>query len=184
MNGLLAAAAELQRFLRQSDQHFCFIGGIALQRWGEPRATRDVDITLLCPFGAEERIIDHVLSEFGSRIEGAREFAKRNRVLLIRGAEGVPIDVALGGIPFEERCVARASEFDFGPVRLLTCSADDLIVLKAFAGRPRDWADVETVIIRQRARLDWKQLFEELEPLAALGESPETLERLRRLKDA
>lgn len=48
----------------------------------------------------------------------------------------------------EERCVARAS--------LLTCSAEDLVVLKAFAGRPRDWAGVETIVARRSAQLDWQ----------------------------
>lgn len=42
MKPLLAAAAEVQHFLRGAGEQFCFIGGIALQRWGEPRFTRDV----------------------------------------------------------------------------------------------------------------------------------------------
>lgn len=184
MSGLLAAAGDIQRFLRQSGERFCFIGAIALQRWGEPRATRDVDLTLLCPFGREAQAVDRVLSAFAARIEDARAFAMHNRVLLVRSADGVPIDIALGGIAYEERCVARASEFDFGPVALLTCSAEDLVVLKAFAGRSRDWADIETVVMRQAARLDWKLVFEELEPLAALREPADTLERLQRLRNA
>ena len=47
MNALLAAAAEIQSFLRRTDERSCFIGGMALQRWGEPRFTRDIDLTLL-----------------------------------------------------------------------------------------------------------------------------------------
>lgn len=137
MNGLLGAADEIQRFLRKSNQRFCFIGGIAVQRWGEPRATRDVDLTLFCPFGKETEMVDRVLDSFSARIEGARDFAVRNRVLLVASAAGIPIDIALGGIDYERRCIGRASEFDFGGVSLLTCSAEDLVVLKAFAGRPR-----------------------------------------------
>lgn len=36
---------------------FCFIGGLALLRWGEPRTTRDTNLTLLTGFGGEERFI-------------------------------------------------------------------------------------------------------------------------------
>jgi hypothetical protein len=84
---------------------------------------------------------------------------------------------------FEQRCVGRASDFDFGAgFRLLTCSAEDLIVLKAFASRPQDWIDIESVVVRQRRTLDWTQVFDELEPLVALREMPETLDRLQQLR--
>ena len=56
--------------------------------------------------------------------------------------------------------MARASEFDFGAgFRLLTCSAEDLIVLKAFASRPQDWIDIDAVVLRQQRVLDWKLVF-------------------------
>jgi hypothetical protein len=40
------------------------------------------------------------------------------------------------------------------------------------------------VVLRQQARLDWKLVFDELEPLVALREAPEVLDRLRRLRQA
>jgi len=44
----------------------------------------------------------------------------------------------------------RASAFEFEPgVLVRTCSAEDLVVLKVFAGRPQDWIDVEGTIVRQ-----------------------------------
>ncbi|MDA0225054.1 MAG: DUF6036 family nucleotidyltransferase [Proteobacteria bacterium] len=184
MTGLLATAGGLQQFLSQASFRFCFIGGIALQRWGEPRFTRNVDLTLLCPFGEESGTIDRLLHAYAPRIEDARAFALRNRVLLLVDATGVPIDIALGAIPFEERCIVRASGFDFGPVALLTCSAEDLIVLKAFAGRPQDWVDVEAVAVRQGARLDWELVLRELEPLDALREAPEASSRVRQIRTA
>lgn len=183
MNALLATAAEIQHFLQGAGERFCFIGGMALQRWGEPRFTRDVDLTLLCPYGAEAQAVERLLAGFAPRMPEARTFALEHRVVLLRGESGVPIDVALGGIPFEERCVSRASEFDFGEVRLLTCSAEDLVVLKAFAGRERDWADIESAVIRQSRRLNWSLVFEELAPLAELRGGAETTARLRRLQE-
>lgn len=53
MENVLEAALEAQRVLTGAGERFCIIGGLALQRWGRPRFTQDVDITLLCPFGAE-----------------------------------------------------------------------------------------------------------------------------------
>ena len=124
----------MQEFLGRAGGRFCFIGGVALQRWGQPRLTQDVDLTLLCAPGEEATAIDRLLVKFEGRLPDARAFALRTRVRLLRSDSGVGINVSLGAIPFEQRCVGRASEFDFGAgFRLLTCSAEDLIVLKAFA---------------------------------------------------
>ena len=65
--------------------------------------------------------------------------------------------------------------------RLRTCSAEDLVVHKVFAGRDRDWADVEQVLTRQHGKLNMKQVEEELWPLLELKGSPESSEKLRRM---
>lgn len=185
MKTVLGAASEVQRYLSHAGERFCFIGGIALQRWGEPRLTRDVDVTVLSPYGEEGRMADQLLAAFGPRIENAREFAVRNRVLLVESKGGIAVDVVFGAIPFEERCVARSTEWALAAdVVLRTCSAEDLVVLKAFASRPQDWLDVESIAVRQRSVLDWNLVFEELEPLAAVCEAPGLLDRLRQLRDS
>jgi hypothetical protein len=139
MKSLFLAAAELEGFLVKHDWQYCFIGGIALQRWGQPRLTNDVDLTLLTGFGNEAVYVDTLLKRWNARIPDGRDFALKHRVLLLRSQEGIPIDVALGGIAFEEQIVSRATRYEFLPgVSLLTCSAEDLIILKAVANRPRD----------------------------------------------
>jgi predicted nucleotidyltransferase len=65
---------------------------------------------------------------------------------------------------------------------LRTCSAEDLIVLKAFANRNRDWDDIESVIVRNRESLDWNLIYRELKPLADLKEAPDIPIRLERLQ--
>jgi hypothetical protein len=99
---------------------------------------------------------------------------------LLTGLDGVPLDIALGAMPFEERTVMRASHYRIDDQHsLLTCSAEDLIVHKAFAARPQDWLDIEGVIGRYGARLAWAQIWDELEPLVELKEEPEILDQLR-----
>jgi len=61
---------------------------LALQRWGEPRETVDVDLTLLTGFGNEERFVEILLGRFEARIEKAAEFALTRRVLLLRAPSG------------------------------------------------------------------------------------------------
>jgi hypothetical protein len=183
VKSLFHAAAELETFLVEHGWMYCFIGGIALQRWGQPRLTNDVDLTILAGFGNEAAYVDALLERYRARIPSGREFALAHRVLLLQSRDGIPIDVALGGIPFEERAVSRATRHEFLPgLSLLTCSPEDLVVLKAFANRPRDWADVETIIIRQQARLDWQYVFDQLEPLSQVKDAPEIVDRLRQLR--
>ncbi len=184
MTPLLDAAREVQQFLRRSGDRFCVIGGLALQRWGRPRVTNDVDFTVLCPLGDEPATVDRLLTAFGARIPDARRFALEARVILLRTSSGIPVDVALGGLPFEQRCVERASEFEFGPgLALMTCSAEDLVVMKVFAGRGQDWVDVENVLVRQGRSLDWRLILGELKPLLELRETPENLDKLQQLRN-
>jgi hypothetical protein len=182
---VIRAAAELQAFCESQGWRFCLIGGLALQRWGEPRETTDVDLTLLTGFGGEEPFVRKLLDHFDARIADAANFALTRRVLLVRARSGVGLDIALGGLPFEESVVARSSLFAFPSQMLLrTCSAEDLVVLKAFAARTKDWLDVEGIIIRQTGKLDWSYIRGQLQPLAELKEAPEIMEELelRRLE--
>lgn len=61
MNPIFAAALEVQAFCRERGWRFCFIGGLTVQRWGEPRLTQDVNMTLLTGFGTEAPYVDALL---------------------------------------------------------------------------------------------------------------------------
>jgi hypothetical protein len=58
VNELFTAAREVGDFMKARQWEFCVIGGLAVQCWGEPRLTRDADLTLLTGFGEEERYVD------------------------------------------------------------------------------------------------------------------------------
>lgn len=185
MNDLLDVARQLQEFCDRQNWDSCVIGGIAVLRWGEPRVTRDVDLTLLTGFGAEESFVSVLLNQYPARVSEPMEFARKNRVLLLQTPGGVGIDISLGALPFEELVVRHGTPYLFGsgpPIR--TCSAEDLVVMKLFASRPRDIMDAESVVLRQGKTLNWTYIQEQLEPLVELKEEPGillTLARLRRL---
>lgn len=179
---LLLAAVGFEASLRRRGWRFCFIGGVAIQRWGIPRFTQDIDLTLLTGFGQEEKFIDALLQELRPREPEARAFALTRRVLLARTADGVDVDIALGALPFEERTIERASGWQLREgATLTTCSAEDLVVHKVFAGRDLDWGDVERVLTRQHGKLDLPQIRAELKPLLELKGAPESLDKLERM---
>lgn len=183
MNGLFHAALEVELFMRQQKWRFCLIGGLAVIRWGQPRATQDVDFTLLTGFGREQEYVDRLLGQFPGRNADAKEFALRHRVVLARTSAGVPLDIALAGFPFEEKVIDRASAFAFAEdVSLTTASAEDLLVLKAFAGREQDWFDVRGILARQGNRLDWNYILTELTLLNELKDDSDCLQRLETIR--
>ena len=83
---VIEAAFELQNICQSQGWQFCFIGGLALQRWGEPRRTVDVDISVFVGFGNEQQFCDALLEHFAPRISDAAEFARDRRVLLLRSS--------------------------------------------------------------------------------------------------
>lgn len=181
MKPIFDAAREIQNFFDENGWQFCFIGGVALQRWAKPRLTNDADLTLLTGFGSELEYVEKILRKFEARIENPVEFALRSRVLLLK-VKNVGIDISLGALFFEESAVIRATEYEFMPDTILkTCSAEDLIVFKAFADRSQDWVDIENVLSVQ-TNLDWNYINEQLAPLVELKEAPEILSKLENLQ--
>ena len=176
------SAQELESYLQLQGFRFCFIGGVAVQRWGEPRVTDDLDLALFLNYGDEQSVAKRILERYQSRHPNPLAFVMEARILLLQDISGTDIDLSLGGMPYEERMMERSSEWQVrGHGSLTTCSAEDLVILKSFASRPRDWIDVEKTIIRQGISLNRAVILEELEILASLKEEPEILAQIESL---
>jgi hypothetical protein len=134
--------------------------------------------------GREGESIGAWLTAYPSRIPEPEKFALEERVLLLRGPEGIGIEVALGCLPFEEQAIRSAVEMELKPgARVKICRPEDLIVLKAFADRPQDWLDVKGVPIRQKERpLDWAHIRKDLKVLVRAKESPELVGKLEAMR--
>lgn len=183
MIALFREAYALQQFVTGRGWPFCFIGGVALQHWGEPRVTRDLDLTVFTGFGGEAPVVDGLLAQYPGRRADARDFALRHRVLLLATPAGIPVDVALGSLPFEADMIARATDVEFEPaVALRICSAEDLLVLKAFADRLQDRADLAGIARRRGRVLDWDAVLARLAPLAETKGDPGILQAVKDLR--
>jgi len=179
MRDVLETASRIQQLMESQGWRFALIGGIANLAWGELRSTADVDITLLTGFSEEQNYIDTILSEFRGRIENAGAFALRQRVLLLSDVNDIGIDIGLGGFLFEELAVSRRVLHDYGRgIKLWVITAEDLIIMKAFASRDQDWVDIEGVIRRQHLKLDWKYIMPQVEALAEIKEDTEMVRKL------
>lgn len=182
MNTQEEAAWELHLFFQALRLPYAVIGGMAVQWWGEPRATRDVDLTVMTPLDQPSNaFIRQVLERFPGRIENAEQFARRTRVILITAGNGCPVDISLGLPGYEEEVMQRAVEVELAPGKAIRiCSAEDLIIHKAVAGRPQDVRDIEGIVYRQRQGLDVAIIRRWLRAFAELLDNPEISERFER----
>lgn len=78
--------------------------------------------------------------------------------------------------------MVRASAFELEPGCVITtCSAEDLLVHKVFAGRDKDWMDARGILTRRGSKLDMALVWSELLPLLELKDDTESEPRLRSL---
>jgi hypothetical protein len=183
MIDLISEAAELQKFLEKSGWEFYFIGGIAVQVWGQPRLTRDIDLTIFTNLKDEENYIRTMLERYAPKFSNVEEFALTERVLPLKTARGIGIDMTLGGIAELNEALERSSYQVFtNKIALRVCSPDDLIIMKTVAGRPRDWVDIESVLIKQ-TNLDWAYIEQSIEDLEADSDIEIRYKHLHELKN-
>lgn len=179
MNGIEAALVRLADFLDTAGVPYMAIGGIANLRWGRPRLTQDIDVTVLVPEVGLPAFLADVARAYTVLPSDPLGFARRTRVVPIRDPGGVRVDLILATLPYEEEAIRRAVPFPVAgrPVRL--CTAEDLILHKIVSSRARDREDVAGIVARQGERLDRGYLDPRVEALAAGLEQPEILEFYR-----
>lgn len=150
---LLAALAPV--LAAWGDRWYVF-GAQAVLVWGRPRLTADVDVTAhIHPehVGDFIRSIEH--AGFELRVPDVEAFVARTRVLpCLHRATGLPLDIVLAESGLEELFLSRAVPVDLGGVRVPVIAAEDLIVTKILAGRPKDLDDVDGVLRERLPSLD------------------------------
>jgi len=135
----------------------------------------------MVPLETNADFIRDVLAHFAPRIPEAADFARRSRVILVWASNGCAVDISLGLPGYEESMMKRVVDCEIAPGRVVrVCSAEDLIIHKAIAGRGRDIQDIEGIVFRQGERLDVAYIRKWLSEFAALLEEPEVLERFER----
>ena len=179
MNPQIKAALAVHEFFAERlTLDYAVIGGIALQFWGEPRFTHDLDVTVQDKLDLPE-LVKLTTEAFGSRVPNPQRFARDTRMLLL-SVGGVDVDVAVALRGYEDSLFARTRAIEVGQGKRLTiCSAEDLIIHKALAGRPQDLADIQGVIVRQGKKLDARYIRRWLGEFSRTLDDPGIIERFR-----
>jgi len=176
------ALVELSSWLTENEIRHMVIGGFAVTVWGEPRFTRDLDVTVSVPADKFGQIIDRICARFPSLSGDPHKFVTETRVLPIM-VEAVPVDLIFAVLPYEEDAIARARPIHLKDASVPVCSPEDLILHKIVSPRPRDHEDIEGVFRYRHAELDYGYLDPRVEELADALSDRNMLDWYRRLRE-
>ena len=129
---------------------YMIIGGQAVLLYGEPRLTRDIDITL----GVNADYIDELLAVIRELSlkpipEDVESFVRQTMVLpAFDETTGIRVDFIFSFTPYEIEAIKRARRIEILEQEVCFASPEDVIIHKIFAGRPRDIEDVRTIILK------------------------------------
>lgn len=166
MEKLLKKIAER---LSQEKIEYMIIGGQAVLVYGEPRLTKDIDITLGVDIDELDRILK-IVEELQLRVlpQDVRTFVEKTMVLPAEHIEsGLRVDFIFSNSPYEREALKRVKKIMIDDVSVNYVSLEDLIIHKIVSGRPRDLEDVSVVLLRNRD-LDeeylrrWLKIFSEI----------------------
>ncbi len=144
---LSVALKDLTAWLKSREVPHLIIGGVAASLLGRPRVTQDVDVLVVVDEGRWDDFLKAgKYFKFTPRRSDALAFAKKTRVLLVSHKSGIPVDIVFAGLPFEKEIIARSIKVKLGKVTLPVPNPEDLVVMKAVSNRPRDMADIESIL--------------------------------------
>ena len=145
---LVAAAGAATALLENLGLPAAIVGGFAVAVRARPRVTQDIDLVAMGDLDQLDGLVSAALGAgFSVRRMDAVEFARITRVLLLRHeVSGVSIDISLGALPFERELVERATRVPVLDYQLPIARGEDLVIMKSLALRPRDVADIESLL--------------------------------------
>ena len=136
--------------LDQAGFPYMIIGGQAVLLYGEPRLTRDIDITLGVDIDRLQTLLA-VVRKLSLKIlpEDAAAFVRQTMVLpTLDETTRIRVDFIFSFTPYESQAIRRAKKVQILGQDISFASVEDLIIHKIFAGRPRDIEDARSVILK------------------------------------
>jgi predicted nucleotidyltransferase len=137
--------------LQKHDIPYMVIGGQAVLLYGEPRLTKDIDITL--GVGIDfliqiERIVK--LAGLSPLVSNVADFVKETMVFPVQDRKsGIRVDFIFSSSSYEKQAIQRALGVHFGKTMVKFAAVEDVIIHKVIAGRARDMEDVQAIMLKK-----------------------------------
>jgi len=142
--------AKLAKRLDSARIPYMIIGGQAVLQYGEPRLTKDIDVTLGLGISELPKILD-ILVKLGLRclVQSPQKFVEATYVLpAVDERSEVRIDFIFSDTSYERQSIKRSKVIEIGNQRVRFASLEDVIIQKVIAGRDRDLEDVSIMLMK------------------------------------
>ncbi len=126
------------------------IGGQAVLLYGEPRLTKDIDVTLGLGFESLQTIKELVARlSFVILVEDPEAFVRKTMVLPILDEDtGIRIDFIFSFSEYGKQAIERAISVTMKGTPVSFASLEDVVIHKIVAGRPRDIEDIGSILLK------------------------------------
>jgi hypothetical protein len=145
-----ALLAKLAGELDRARIPYMVIGGQAVQLYGEPRMTRDIDVTLGLDGEGLDRVLD-VCSRCGLSPVPTKpaDFVRETMVLpALNERTGIRVDFVFSATEYERQAIGRSQSVELEGAKVSFAAAEDVVIHKLVAGRPRDLEDVRGIMAK------------------------------------
>jgi hypothetical protein len=145
--------AEIVEILNSNQIEYAVMGGLAVKAYAIPRNTKDVDVTVSISVDEVPALIA-ILRKHDFEVTESSQRGWLDRVAgmpvmkVIRYHEGkaIEVDLFIAETEFQRSVISRRRTYDTPEGTFDFVSAEDLVLLKLVASRPRDLLDVQDVL--------------------------------------
>ena len=130
-----------------ADVPHAFGGALALAYYAEPRATIDIDINVFVPADRFDDVA-RPLTELGVAIDepATRDLVARDGQARVFW-DATPVDLFFAYDPFHDAAARARRSVPFADGEIPILSREHLLVCKAVFARPKDWVDIDAVLL-------------------------------------
>ena len=141
---------KIARGLGEYEIPYMVIGGQAVLLYGEPRLTKDIDITLGIGIEGLARMEAVVFKlRFRPLVSDIENFVRETMVFPVADEKsGIRVDFIFSFSAYEKQAIERARGIPLGSIMVRFASVEDVIIHKMLAGRPRDLEDIESILLK------------------------------------
>jgi len=156
---ILQALSKAVLFFQRHRIPYALIGAMALNMYGRPRTTLDIDFLVLLDEKGVDNINDKAASD---NILIDKEWIKSNPMLskshVRLSIDEITIDLMLPGDDHDKQALKRRKKKKINSKMIWIITPEDLILQKLKVGRPRDFEDALTILERLSGKLDIQYL--------------------------
>jgi len=158
------------------------IGRMAVPAWGEPVASRDIDLVLVLEKEKINKLLVELKKEgFKFEHEKVREKLGAGKPAKLRYEEPYSLDLRVATFTIDRQALKRALSFEIFGREWKVAPPEELILYKLGSMKARDIEDIKSILKNPNLKLDWNRM-EELANTLSKEYSQDFKERFKKLK--